>query len=239
MVIQLFRAPIIRNTSNHVHGHVAESPRNPPSSQSQDSVRSTQYSGRTTPCLCLMSHFPSTASSSSNFQLIINNALKAYEKRTKEDLLAHPLAAQLQACNSPGDILAILQQQIQLDQSRNSDDRWSKWLNPTVSVLYSLSDTLGEGASLVSLRTPICLRLHSHIFAGILTWESYICRCWCSSLSAHPSSYFCAADITLKSHRQLRTFRETKIYSLVFWSTWKGFFDVSRSTHKYQRPRKC
>ena len=34
------------------------------------------------------------AASSSNFQLIINNALKAYEKRTKNDLLAHPLAAQ-------------------------------------------------------------------------------------------------------------------------------------------------
>jgi hypothetical protein len=48
-----------------------------------------------------MSHYHPTASSSSNFQLIINNALKAYEKRTKEDLLAHPLAAQLQACNSP------------------------------------------------------------------------------------------------------------------------------------------
>jgi hypothetical protein len=98
-----------------------------------------------------MSHSYLT-SSSSNFQLIINNALKAYEKRTKEDLLAHPLASQLQACDSPGDILAILQQQVQgLDQS--SDDRWTKWLNPTMSVLYSLSDTLGEGVSLVSLRT--------------------------------------------------------------------------------------
>ena len=82
-----------------------------------------------------MSHYHPTASSSSNFQLIINNALKAYEKRTKEDLLAHPLAAQLQACNSPGDILAILQQQVQPDQSLLSDDRWSKWLDPTVSIL--------------------------------------------------------------------------------------------------------
>jgi hypothetical protein len=51
------------------------------------------------------------ASSPSNFQLIVNNALKAYEKRTKKDLLAHPLASQLQACNSPAEILAVLQQQ--------------------------------------------------------------------------------------------------------------------------------
>ena len=99
-----------------------------------------------------MSHSHLTAASTSNFQLIFNNALKAYEKRTKKDLLAHPLAAQLQACNSPGDILSILQQQAQgLDQSRSSD-RWTKWLDPTVNVLYALSGTLGEGVGLVSLR---------------------------------------------------------------------------------------
>ena len=101
-----------------------------------------------------MSHSHLTASSSSNFQLIINNALKAYEKRTKNDLLAHPLAAQLQACDSPGAILAVLQQQVQgLDQSRSSDDRWTKWLDPTVNVLFSLSETLGEGVGLVCLKT--------------------------------------------------------------------------------------
>ena len=110
----------------------------------------------------LMSHsHPShlTAASSSKFQLIINDAMKAYEKRTKEDLLAHPLAFQLQGCNSPADILAILQLQIQgLDQSQSSNDRWTKWLDPTVSVLYALSETLGEGVALVSLRTLTCLR---------------------------------------------------------------------------------
>jgi hypothetical protein len=99
-----------------------------------------------------MSHSHLTAASTSNFQLIFNNALKAYEKRTKKDLLAHPLAAQLQACNSPGDILSILQQQAQgLDQSQSSD-QWTKWLDPTVNVLYALSGTLGEGVGLVSLR---------------------------------------------------------------------------------------
>jgi hypothetical protein len=102
----------------------------------------------------IMSHSHLTADSTSNFQLIINNALKGYEKHTKKDLLAHPLAAQLQACNSPADILAILQQQVQgLDQSQSSDNRWTKWLNPTISVLYALSETLGEGVSLVSIRT--------------------------------------------------------------------------------------
>jgi hypothetical protein len=101
----------------------------------------------------LMSHPQPTASSSSNFQLIINNALEAYKKRTKNDLLAHPLAPQLQACDSSGAILAVLQQQVQgLDQSR-SDDRWTKWLEPTVNVLFAFSATLGAGVGLVCSRT--------------------------------------------------------------------------------------
>jgi hypothetical protein len=101
-----------------------------------------------------MAHTFSSSSSSSNFQLIFNNALKVYEKRTKKDLLAHPLATQLQACQSPSTILVILQQQIHdLDQSRNADDRWTKWLDPTVNVLYAFSATLGEGVGLVCLRT--------------------------------------------------------------------------------------
>jgi hypothetical protein len=105
------------------------------------------------------SHPITTASSSSNFQLIFNNALKAYEKRTKKDLLAHPLAAELQDCNSPTKILDVLHKQVQgPDQSLSGDDRWTKWLDPTVNVLYMLSETLGEGISLVSPKTRTHLR---------------------------------------------------------------------------------
>ena len=93
----------------------------------------------------------SASTSSSNFQSIFNAALKAYEKKTKRDLLAHPLAAQLQACKSPGDILAVLQDKVdEFDQSRSADERLSKWLNPTVNVLYSFSATIGAGVGLVS-----------------------------------------------------------------------------------------
>ncbi|KAH9035898.1 hypothetical protein EDB85DRAFT_820998 [Lactarius pseudohatsudake] len=99
-----------------------------------------------------MSQTPSasTSTSSSNFQSIFNAALKAYEKKTKKDLLAHPLAAQLQACNSPADILLVLQGKVkELDQSRSADERLSRWLNPTIDVLYAFSATLGEGVGLV------------------------------------------------------------------------------------------
>jgi hypothetical protein len=55
---------------------------------------------------------------------MINNALDTYKKRIKNDLLAHPLATRLQTCDSPGSIIAILQEQVHgLDQSRSSDER--------------------------------------------------------------------------------------------------------------------
>jgi len=83
------------------------------------------------------------AFTSSNFQLIFDNALEAYKKRTKKDLLTHPLAAQLQDCRCPSSILDVLHQQVEeLNQSRN--ERWTMWLDPTVNVLYAFSETLGD-----------------------------------------------------------------------------------------------
>ena len=104
----------------------------------------------------VMSYTHPTATSSSTFKPIFDNALKEYQRRAKKDLLTHPLASQLQACDSPGRILALLQQQVQeLDQSQSGDDRLIKWLDPTVNVLYALSDTLGEGVGLVCSRARI------------------------------------------------------------------------------------
>ncbi|KAH9014723.1 hypothetical protein EDB84DRAFT_816636 [Lactarius hengduanensis] len=97
-----------------------------------------------------MSHTPPAASSSSNLQAIFYASMKEYEKKTKKDLLAHPLMTQLQTCNSPADILAVLRTQVQqFEQSMSNDDKLTKWLNPTVNVLYAFSAALGEGVGLV------------------------------------------------------------------------------------------
>jgi hypothetical protein len=104
----------------------------------------------------IMSHTRPVASSSSNFQQVFNNALKAYEKHSKNDLLTHPLAAQLQACDSPSAILLVIQQQVQdLTQSRTHGDTLTRWLDPMVNVLYAFSATLGEGVGLVRIRACI------------------------------------------------------------------------------------
>jgi hypothetical protein len=111
-----------------------------------------------------MSHTRPTSTSSNNFQVVFNNALKAYERRTKKDLLAHPLAAQLQTCDSHSSILIVLQQQVQeLNRSQSSDERLTKWLDPTVKVLYTFSDTIGEGVSLVCPVISKCPRFASSL----------------------------------------------------------------------------
>ncbi|KAN0118141.1 hypothetical protein V8E52_005402 [Russula decolorans] len=92
----------------------------------------------------IMSTVPSTSTSHSNFAPIFNTALETYKRKTKKDLANHPLLPRLQSCESPEAILTVLQEQIPASsQSQNSDDGLTKWVTPTVNVLYSFSGTLG------------------------------------------------------------------------------------------------
>ena len=95
-----------------------------------------------------MPQVPSTATShtSTDFETIFKAASDAYKDRTKKDIASHPLAAQLQSCDSSSAILAVLRAQVQaVDQSQSADEKWTKWLDPTVNVLYAFSTTLGNG----------------------------------------------------------------------------------------------
>ena len=119
-----------------------------------------------------MSPTPASTSSNSNYQSIFDNALEAYKRKTKKDLRSHPLFAKLETCNSPGAILTTLREQIsQQDQSRGLDDKLTKWLNPTVNVIYNFSQAIGEGVSLVSLNGRRLSRPRSgfHYYTGIPT----------------------------------------------------------------------
>ncbi len=85
--------------------------------------------------------------------------MKEYEKKTKKDLLAHPLIGQLQPCNTAADVLTVLRCQVQqFEESTAGVEKWTKWLNPTVNVLFALSVALGEGVGLVNLIWTILLR---------------------------------------------------------------------------------
>ena len=121
-----------------------------------------------------MSQSPSTSTPSPHFRAIFVAAINAYQKKTKTDLLTHPLATQLQSCNSSTDILAVLNVKVnELDESRSHNERLSSWLNPTINVLYAFSATLGQGVGLVSLDWSMGRRLI--VFTGILTRKYNLC----------------------------------------------------------------
>ena len=105
-----------------------------------------------------MSSTPSPSNSRSNFNSIFNAALQAYKKKTGKDITSHPLATELQSCDSAEEILAILRRQIpSSDQSQSGHEGFAKSLIPTVNVLYVFSATLGEGVGLVRIATPSLL----------------------------------------------------------------------------------
>ena len=107
-----------------------------------------------------MSNIPSSSTSRSNLDAIFNAALKAYKKKAGNDITSHPLATELQSCDSPDAILAVLRRQIHTpDQSQNGDETFAKYLIPTVNVLYALSGTLGEGVSLVIVMMSTLMRI--------------------------------------------------------------------------------
>jgi hypothetical protein len=118
--------------------------------------------------LPIMSAAASSSTSHSNFVSIFNAALEAYKRKTKKDLATHPLLLSLQSCDSPEAILTVLREQIPaFIQSQNGDDSLTKWVAPTVNVLYAFSATLGGGVGLVSsyfLVKNFCSNIASQVF---------------------------------------------------------------------------
>ena len=82
-----------------------------------------------------------------SFKVILEAALDAYNKKTRQNLQGHALLTQLESCDSPTAILNLLRGQVNSD----ADEGLKKWLNPTINVLYAFSVTLGEGVGLVDI----------------------------------------------------------------------------------------
>jgi hypothetical protein len=113
-----------------------------------------------------MSSASSSATWSSTFGALFNVALEKYTKKTGKDLRNHPLASEIDSCDSPDSIINIFQEQARaFDEFKRGDTQLFKWLKPVVNVLHALStnDALKDSVSLVSLATflIICILEHS------------------------------------------------------------------------------
>ena len=133
-----------------------------------------------------MPQVPSTDTTSTSFETVFTAALEEYKKQTKKDLAAHPLAAQLQTCESPSAILNVLRDQVHKSQSADNE-KLTKWLGPTVNVLYAFSAILGDAVGLViarylklreTLRSDGCgagrySHLRTRFFLGLVSSSKY------------------------------------------------------------------
>jgi hypothetical protein len=94
----------------------------------------------------------STSTSQFTFVSIFNAALESYKRKTKKDLASHPLLPILRSCDSAEAILTVLRDQIPaFSKSQSGDDGLTKWVAPTVNVVYAFSAMLGQGVGLVNI----------------------------------------------------------------------------------------
>ena len=84
---------------------------------------------------------------------MLDSALAEYKKKTGDDLLAHWLALEVQACQSVDAVLDVLREQAKTFD-RSGDQKLMKWIDPLVHVLYTFSDALGDAVSLVLITNP-------------------------------------------------------------------------------------
>jgi len=168
-----------------------------------------------------MSNLPSPFTSRSNLNSIFNVALKTYKKTTGRDITSHPLATELQSCDSPDAILAVLRRQIPTpDQSQNGDGTFVKCLIPTVNVLYTLSDTLGEGVGpVISTMSPPVENPCSNVFLpGVRTSKSHFCWYRCPPFGQLSLFYFFVVQpiLTCGAFRRSKTSTRAKVLSSIY-----------------------
>ena len=121
-----------------------------------------------------------TNPSISNLTSIFEVTAEQYKHMTKKDLHTHPFAAQIDTCDSPGAVLDVFRNQAQaFDEFRRGDDKLIRWLGPTVDILFTFSETIGEGLALVvclDILRPSVLLLLDACFSAFLSRKNDICR---------------------------------------------------------------
>jgi hypothetical protein len=94
----------------------------------------------------------SQPSSSTTLQALFDAALQDYKDKTGNTLIDHPIAKQLETCESVNSITTILQEQARsFREFRENDGKLMKALNSSVDVLCvpSISSALNEAIGLV------------------------------------------------------------------------------------------
>jgi len=91
--------------------------------------------------------------STTNLNAIFEAASNEYKNLTGQGLETHPFAAALEDYISPNSVLNVFRKQARaFDPFRKGDDKLMARLIPIVHILFSVSETLEKGVSLVSIK---------------------------------------------------------------------------------------
>jgi hypothetical protein len=144
-------------------------------------------------------HSESTASLC---RALFDTALQAYEKKTSITLVQHPLALQLQDCDSVESIASFLQDQIPSSSDSGGSNRVMASIRNMISILSNLSaasalawanDMVYEIKALMECSTPL-----TAFFTDVLTRKCNTCQsrhlicCKCPSL--FPNAYHVTSE---------------------------------------------
>ena len=111
-------------------------------------------------------------SESAHFQALFEPAFRAYEKMAGISLTQHPLAIQLQSCDSVEAITGLMQDQAQAFGHLQGSAKIMKSLKTIVSILYQLSttpsladafDLVRQNELMVCLMSLTSIYSHSHL----------------------------------------------------------------------------
>ena len=149
----------------------------------------------------LLSHISSISdmsqfsSSSSTFQVLFDGALQDYKDKTGNALTDHPIARQLEKCESVNSITAILQERARsFREFRENDGKLMKTINSSVDVLCapSISSALNVAIGLVVrlnplIHLPVSLMASTAIPASKcnIRWLRYLTHCVSLFLPSH------------------------------------------------------
>ena len=111
------------------------------------------------------------------FTAIFQAALNEYQRTTGKPLDTHPFATQLDGCNSPEATLNVFLTQAQaFSKFRQGDEKLMKLLDPMVHIIFTFSETLGEGIGLVCRCIRPILSFSNVLPSDIFTRETDLHR---------------------------------------------------------------
>ena len=165
--------------------------------------------------------------SNDNSTAIFQFASGEYKRATGKPLDIHPFTTQLDGCDSLEAALKVFRTQAQaFSKFRKNDEKLMKWLDPIVHIVFTFSETLGEGMALVRRFIRLILSFSNVLLPDVFTRENDLHRYRGSFHVCFFPEYLIARMSNVRAHRQRWTLLRTMTHSHASSSAFTSSFNV-------------